>query len=130
MIKQIDLTGIHYEVTEKMKKYVENKVYRLDRYMPRSIRKSIRAEVKLIETKGNKNDKYRAEVVLHLPGGQLTASEATLNMYAAIDIVEAKLKNQLRKHKEKHLIHRRIDRKGILRKVRRLADRDFWGRQN
>lgn len=130
MIKQIDLAGIHYEVTDKMKKYVESKVSRLDRYMPRRVRKSVRIEVKLTETKGNKNDKYQAEVVLHMPGGQLTASESTLNMYAAIDIVEAKLKNQLRKHKEKHLSHRQGDRKGVLKRLRRLADRDWWGRQN
>jgi len=131
VIKQIDIAGIHYEVTEKMKKYVESKVARLDRYMPRKVRKNVRVEIKLTETLGNKNDKYQAEVVLHMPsGGQMTAVEATLNMYAAVDIVEAKLKNQLRKHKEKHLSHRRVDRKGILQRVRALTERDWWGRQN
>ncbi|HEX9679316.1 MAG TPA: ribosome-associated translation inhibitor RaiA [Candidatus Saccharimonadales bacterium] len=130
MIKQIDIAGIHYDVDAKLKKYVKNKIGRLDRYMPRKGRRYVRVDAKLIETRGNKNDKYTAEIVLHLSKGQLTASESTLNMYAAIDIVEAKLKNQLRKLKEKHLSHRRIDRKGVFRRVRRLADRDFWGRQN
>lgn len=130
MIKQIDIAGIHYDVSEKMKKYVLNKIGRLDRFMPRKLRKNVRIEVKLTEVPGKKNDKYTAEVVLHLPSDQITAAEATLNMYAAVDIVEAKIKNQLRKHKEKHLSQRKVDRKGILRRVRRLTERDWWGRQN
>lgn len=131
MIKNIEIAGIHYDVSDKMKKYVGNKIGRLDRFMPRKIRRSVRAEVKLTETPGVKNDKYKAEVVLHMPNSTpLTASESTLNMYAAIDIVEAKLKNQLRKHKEKHLKHRRINRKGIFERIRRRTDQDWWGRQN
>jgi len=130
MIKNIEISGIHYQVDDKLKKYVAGKISRLDRYMPRRARRAVRADIKLTETKGKKNDKYTAEVVLHLPSGQLTASESTLNMYAAVDIVEAKLKNQLRKLKEKHLRHRKIDRKSILSRVKRVTDRDFWGRQN
>lgn len=130
MIKNLEITGIRYEVDDKLKKYIAQKIGRLDRYMPRKSRKTVRAEVKLSEAKGSKNEKYVAEVVLHLPKGTLTASESTLNMYAAVDIVEAKLRNQLRKLKDKHLSHRRIDRKGILRRVSRVTNRDFWGRQN
>lgn len=130
MIKNVDISGIHYDVSEKLNKYVVGKISRLDRYMPRKGRRSTRAEVKLMANQGNKNDKYTAEVVLHLPKGQLTASESTLNMYAAVDIVEAKLKNQLRKLKEKHIQHRRVDRKGILNKMKRMTDKDYWGRQN
>jgi putative sigma-54 modulation protein len=129
MISNISVTGIHYDVSSKMERYVRSKIGRLDRYMPRGARRSVRAEVRLIEDKGNRNDKYQAEVVLHIKNGNLTAKESTLNMYAAIDIVEAKLKNQLRKHKEKHMDHRR-DRKGVMRRLRRMADRDFWGSQN
>lgn len=131
MIKSIDIAGIHYDVTDKMKKYVTSKIGRLDRFMPRSTRRSVRAEVKLIEDTGKKNDKYTAEVVIHMPNSaQLTASESTLNMYAAIDIVEAKLKNQIRKHKDKQMLHRHINRKNIFDRLRRRADRDWWGRQN
>lgn len=129
MINNISVTGIRYEVTDKMERYIRNKIGRLDRYMPRGSKKSVRAEVRLTEDKGKRNDKYEAEVILHIKNGNLTAKESTLNMYAAVDIVEAKLKNQLRKHKEKHLDHRK-DRKNVMRRLRRLADRDFWGSQN
>jgi putative sigma-54 modulation protein len=129
MIKKIDIAGIHYEVSDKMKKYIESKIGRLDRYMPRTARKGVRVEAKLSESKNVKSDKYTAEVVLHYPNGTVTASDSTINMYAAVDIVEAKLKNQLRKHKEKHQNHK-SDRKGLLRRIRRLTDRDFRGAQN
>lgn len=129
MITNISISGIRYEVSDKMDRYVRSKIGRLDRYMPRNARRSVRAEVRLSEDKANKNDKYQVEATLHIKDGLLTAKEATLNMYAAIDIVEAKLKSQLRKHKERHMDHRR-DRKGVLRRLRRLADRDFRGSQN
>lgn len=129
MINNVSITGLRYEVDDKMEKYVRSKIGRLDRYMPRNARKSVRAEVRLSEESANKNDKYEADVTLHIKDGTLTAKEATLNMYAAVDIVEAKLKSQLRKHKEKHIDHRR-DRKGVLRRLRNLADRDFRGSQN
>jgi ribosome-associated translation inhibitor RaiA len=35
-----------------------------------------------------------------VPGDTLLSKEGTLNMYAAIDIVEAKLKAQIRSYKE------------------------------
>jgi putative sigma-54 modulation protein len=130
MIKNIEISGIGYKVSAKIEKYVESKIGRLDRYMPREVRKGTRAEVRLKESKGNKKEKYTAEVALHFPNGHLTASESTLNMYAAVDIVEAKLKNQLRKHKEKHLRSHKTDRKSVLSRIRKRADQDFWGRQN
>ena len=83
----------------------------------------------LKQEKSKKKDRQVAEVILHLPGTTLTAKEATLNMYAAIDIVEAKLKNQLKKYKEKHDSHR-ADRKGVLQRFRKIADRDHRGSQN
>jgi ribosome-associated translation inhibitor RaiA len=39
---------------------------------------------------------------LHLPKDTLKVQETTMNMYAAVDIVEAKLKNQLKKYKDLH----------------------------
>ena len=50
-------------------------------------------------------------VVLRVPHGVLDASETTINMFAAIDIVETKLKLQLKKYKDSHTdakLHRRL----------------------
>lgn len=129
MIERIDISASHLELTEDLKKYVNKKVGKLDKYIPKHARKSVHADVKLKEEQSKKNDKFTAEVILHLPHETMTAKDQTLNIFAAIDIVEAKIKNQLRKYKEKNVDHK-SDRKGILTKIRQKADADFRGSQN
>ena len=130
MIKQIDIAANDVELNDDVKKYIEQKIGRLDKYMGRHARGSARAEVKVRQEKTKSKDRHMAEVILHLPGTTLTAKETTLNVFAAIDIVEAKLKNQLKKYKEKNDRGRGADRKGALGRLRKLADRDFRGSQN
>lgn len=101
MISHIDISGIHYEVSDDLKKYITKKVGKLDRFVPRHARKSIHVEVKLSELK-TKSDRNQCEIILHLPDHQIVAKEATVNMFAAIDIAETKVKNQLKKYKATH----------------------------
>ncbi len=107
MIASIDITGIKYNVNEKTQKYVIDKVGKLDKYIPSHARKTITADVKLREVNRDHGNKYEAEVILHVPDRVITAKDTTLNMMAAIDIVEAKLIAQLRKYKDS-LIERKI----------------------
>ena len=100
MIASIDITGIKYNVNDKTQKYVVDKVGKLDKYIPSHARKSVTADVKLREVNRDHGNKYEAEVILHVPEKVITAKDSTLNMMAAIDIVEAKLIAQLRKYKE------------------------------
>lgn len=118
MISRIDTSGINIELGEDIKKYIAKKVGKLDRYMPRHARKSVHAEVKLRETNNRLGNKYECEVILHVPTQQVQAKESTLNMFAAVDIVEAKLKNQLIKYKQKHIAHLRERHPGILGRLR------------
>ena len=99
MIKSLDITGIKYSVNEKTRKYVQDKIGKLDRYAPLSSRKSLVADVKLSEVNRDHGNKYEVEVILQVPGRVITAKDTTLNMMAAIDIVEAKLIGQLRRYK-------------------------------
>lgn len=115
MISQVDITGIHYEVGDDLKKYVTKKIGKLDRFVPRHARKSMHVEVKLTELK-TKSNRNKCEVILHLPERQLTASEATVNMFAAVDVVETKIKNQLKKYKATHGGDKR-DHRGTLRRL-------------
>lgn len=117
MISRIEISGIHYEVSEDLKKYVTKKAGRLDRFVPRHARKSMHVEVKLSELK-TKSDRNQCEFIVHLPEQQITAKQSTVNMFAAIDIVETKIKNQLRKYKASHGGDRQ-DHRGILRRFRR-----------
>lgn len=108
MISPIAITGIKYDVDEKTKKYVEQKVGKLDRFLPRHARKSASAEVKLAQIDQKNGNKYEAEVILFVPEKTLTAKDSTVNVLAAIDIVEAKLQAQLAKYKEQHTEDRSV----------------------
>jgi ribosomal subunit interface protein len=118
MISKIDTSGINLDLNDDIKKYIARKIGRLDKYIPRHARQSVHAEAKLRETNNRLGNKYECEVILHLPGGTIYAKEATLNMFAAVDIVEAKLRNQLVKYKSAHIDHLRERHPGILGRLR------------
>lgn len=99
MINRITITGVKYDVDDATKRYVIKKISRLDRYLPRHARKTASAEVLLKEVDRAHGNKYEAEVLIHVPGKTLTAKDSTVNILAALDIVEAKLATQLHKYK-------------------------------
>lgn len=110
MIK-LEINGVHTELDAKIKKYVTTKINKIEKYLPRHARESAHAEVFLKERKVKAKKECTCEVVLHLPKETLRIEETTMNMFAAVDIVEAKLKNQLKKYKETHSslrIHKRV----------------------
>jgi len=100
MIASIDITGIKYNVNPKTQKYVIEKIGKLDKYIPSHARKTVAADVKLREVNRPYGNKYEAEVIIHVPEKVILAKDSTMNMMAAIDIVEAKLIAQLRKYKD------------------------------
>lgn len=111
MIAKLEIAGVHTQLDDDLRKYVTKKIGKLDTYLPRRARPSAHAEVKLLEQKIKAKKECTCEVVMHLPHDTLTTKESTMNMYAAIDIVEAKLKNQIKKYKETHSslkLHRRM----------------------
>ncbi len=102
MIQKIEIIAIHTEVNDDLRKYVNKKIGKLDIYMSKHSRLSAHAEIRLKEANAKDKKQSTCEVVLHLPHEVITTKETTVNMFAAVDIVEAKLKNQLKKYKEKH----------------------------
>lgn len=106
MIQKMEINGIHTELGDDIKKYITKKIGRLDKYMPRNARESAHAEVKLKNVSKGKKNQYTCEVILHLPHDVITTKETTMNMFAAVDIVETKLKNQLKKYKDTHSVLR------------------------
>lgn len=105
MIQSIAISGVKYEPDDQMKRYVMRKIGQLDRFLPRHARKSATVEVKLRQVNRDHGNKYEAEIILTVPDKKLTAKDSTLNMFAAIDIVEHKLASQLRKYKDAHIGH-------------------------
>ncbi|MBC7459236.1 ribosome-associated translation inhibitor RaiA [Candidatus Saccharibacteria bacterium] len=105
MIASIDITGVKYIVGDQQRKYIMRKIARLDKYLPPHARKSVTADVKLKQVNKDHGNKYEAEVIINVPDKRLTAKDSTVNMMAAIDIVEAKLISQLRKYKQATISH-------------------------
>jgi ribosomal subunit interface protein len=102
MIEKLEIVGVHMTVDEDLEKYARRKIGQLDRYASRKARNSLHAEVRLKEGKAKDQKHCTCEVTLHLPHEILNVSESTINMFAAIDIVETKLKIQLKKYKDLH----------------------------
>jgi len=102
MIQKLEVRGVHMQIDPKLKTYAIKKIGRLDTYISRHARLSVHAEVILKEEVIKTKKNCICEVILHLPQEVITTKESTVNIYAAIDIVETKLKNQLKKYKETH----------------------------
>lgn len=111
MLQKFEIHGVHRTVNDNLRKYVTKKIGGIDRYLPRHSRDSAHAEVWLKETKAKDNNHCICEVKLHLPNETIIIKEKALNMFAAVDIVEAKLKQQIKKYKDLHAngkLHRRL----------------------
>ncbi|MBA2278984.1 ribosome-associated translation inhibitor RaiA [Candidatus Saccharibacteria bacterium] len=114
MIRKFEITGVHVDPDEKLKKYVMQCVNKLERYIPKHARDSVHVDVKLKESKRQQDKQCMAEIIMYLPKETLTAKESTINLFAAVDIVEAKLRNQLKKYKDTHTdprLYRRLTNK-------------------
>jgi len=120
MIRKIEISGIHLEVDSDLQKYIVKKIRKMERLVPKTSRTSLHVEVKLKEEKTKGKKHCHCEIIMHLPQVDLTARETTVNMFAAADIVIAKLKSQLEKYRSVHRDH------GIGRKNRRI--RGFFGK--
>lgn len=102
----IDITGVRYTPDALTKKYVIKKIGSLDRYISRHARKTASAEVKLKEVNRAYGNKYECDVIMHVPDITMTAKDSTVNMLAAVDIVEEKLRVQLKKYHDERTDHR------------------------
>ena len=122
MIEAIDISGVKFDVDDATRKYVTRKIGRLDRYLPRHARKSVTADVKLKQIDKPHGNKYEAEVILNVPDKVLMAKDSTLNVLAAIDIVEAKLVSQLHKYKELNIPH--VGRRSMMSRFKRSYARE------
>jgi len=89
----VSVNGRHMEITEALKSYAEEKVTRLDKYLPAGAEAVVILSV----------EKYRhkAEVQIKVNGILIQAHEETAEMYSSIDNVLEKIGRQVRKYKEK-----------------------------
>jgi putative sigma-54 modulation protein len=90
---QMYLTGRNLEVTEALRRYAEEKVGRLQKYLDRITSAHIVLSI----------EKYRqiVEVTLQVRDLTIRGEEITEDLYASIDRVVEKLERQLQKYKGK-----------------------------
>ena len=107
MIDTIELSGNDYKIEEPLRKYAEKRIGKLDRYLPRGSKKGVRAKIVVSEIGHNKSDKYEISVAMEIPGGKmLAAKDECTNVFAGMDLVEAKLLGQIRRYKLEMQPHR------------------------
>jgi putative sigma-54 modulation protein len=101
MIKT-DITSRNLEADKKIKSYVKHKIGELERFIPRRQRNSMSATVVLTDDpSGREDNRFVCDAIVTVQGQQFIAKEGTVNIFAAVDIVEAKLKSQLKEYKDK-----------------------------
>ena len=116
MIQRLEVTSVRATIDDKLHKYIEKKIGGLDRYIPKAGRESAHAEVVIKQSRSSEKKEFCCEVTLRLPHEVINVQESMTNAFSAVDIAEAKLKQQIGKYKELHA-------SGALR--RRLAARSL-----
>ena len=110
MIK-CDVTGRNFDIDNKMRAYIDEKIGGLEKYLPRQVRQTASCNVTLEDDpSGREDNRYVCDAVLTVNGTTMVSREGTVNVYAAIDIVEAKLRAQMAKYKEKFALEPRRGR--------------------
>lgn len=107
MIEKIEVNGNSYKVEESFRKYAEKRLGKLDRYLPRGSKKDVVLKVIVSEIGKNKGEKYEISVAMDIPGGKvIAAKDECSNVFAGVDLVEAKLTGQIRRYKLEAQPHR------------------------
>ena len=109
----IHLTGRKFEIDQELKSYIDRKLGGLDKYLPKGHRNQGMTVEIFKDPSGKEDNRYKIVAVLRVQGPDLVAETATINPHSAIDIVEQKLKIQIRKYKDKSM-PRRVSVKNIV----------------
>ena len=107
MIEKIEITGNGYKVEEGVKNYANKRIAKLDRYLPRGFKKDVVAKIIISEIGKTHGEKYEISVAIDIPGGKvIAAKDECSNIFAGIDLVEAKITGQIRRYKLEMQPHR------------------------
>jgi len=101
---QIDIEATNIELNAPLKKYIEEKIGKLEKFLKRfeggDVR--VRVEVARMSKHHRHGDVYHAEANLHFPGGMLRAEHQGDDIRVAINKVKDKLQREIRKYKTSH----------------------------
>jgi putative sigma-54 modulation protein len=100
----LNLTGVHLDITPAIRAYVETKLDRITRHFDHVIDVNVTLSVDKLRQK--------VEANVHVRGKEIHAESIEPDMYVAIDALADKLDRQVLKYKEKMSAHR-VDRDSI-----------------
>ena len=115
----LTVTFRHLEPNEALKSYSEEKVLKIERYVPNL------NEAQVILSLEKR--RHIAEVIINVNKGKITAKEVSEdNLYFAIDLVMDKIESQARKYKDKLTSHKDQHRKAKhnILSVQSVSDND------
>jgi putative sigma-54 modulation protein len=98
-VMQVATTFRHMEQSEALKTYAEEKLERVAKYIDEPVSAQVFFAVE-------KKIRHIVEIVITAKGISTKASEATGDMYAAVDAVIDKIERQLKRYKEKIKAHK------------------------
>ena len=96
---QLSITGKNIEINDNLRKYVEKKIGRLDRFLPNII--DGRVELSVAEGARAAEDRQIAQVTLRTKNAVLRAEEASSDIFASVDAVFEKMQRQVDRLKGK-----------------------------
>lgn len=106
MIEKIEVTGNNYKVSDSFRKYAIKRIGKLDRFLPRANKKDVVTKIVVTEVDRTHNNKYEIAVAMEIIGGKvITAKDECSNVFAGIDLIEEKLKGQIRRFKLENTPH-------------------------
>jgi len=95
---QINIKTKNLELTSEIEDYIKEKIGHLQKYD----KQIMETDVRLTSGKEHSSEnKFRAEVTMHLPKTLFRAEAKGQGVYAAIDLVSEKLERQLERYKNK-----------------------------
>ena len=87
------ITGRNVNVTPGIRRAVEEKIGKLDRYF--------NPDTEVIVTLSVQKDKQKIEVTIPVKGSIIRAEESSTDMYVSIDLVEEIIERQIKKYRKK-----------------------------
>lgn len=92
-IMKFVISGKNIDVTEGLKKAVEDKLGKLERYFT--------SDTEVIVTLSVEKERQKIEVTIPVKGNIIRSEQVSSDMYVSIDLVEEIIERQLRKYKNK-----------------------------
>jgi putative sigma-54 modulation protein len=95
---QVIVQGRNMQVTDRLREYVEDKVNKLDRYLPTIT--EARMELSTEKTR-SAEDRQVAQLTIRSKGVLLRSEERSADMFMSVDMVMDKIRRQVDRYKDK-----------------------------